>query len=72
MQSWNRFLLTVIGLGTVATLAACSTPGRDKVNLFEASDYLMTKPGETITVPKQGVWLSRDAVNKLQAAGCLP
>ena len=76
MQNWKKllrgFVASAIVAGTMLTLAACSTVNSSRVNLFEASDYLMTKPGQVITAPKQGIWLSRDAVDRLQKEGCLP
>jgi hypothetical protein len=58
-------------LGIAAILAGCSSP---RVNLFEGSDYLMTKPPAVVAgveTKSPGIWLSKDAVTRLQNADVL-
>ena len=62
-------------VGVIATLAACSTPAPSRVNLFAQSDYIMTVPGDTVagvTTKTNGIWLSRPAIERLQAERILP
>lgn len=59
-------------LGAMAMLAGCSTP--PTVNLFEGGDYIMTAPPSVVAgveTKSPGVWLSKDAVTRLQNADVL-
>ena len=63
-------IATTIGL--LAMLAGCSTP--PTVNLFEGGDYVMTVPPAVVAgveTKSPGVWLSKDAVARLQKADVL-
>lgn len=63
---------TGILLGLLAILAGCSTG--PKINLFESGDYIMTQPPTIVagvTTKQPGIWLSKDAVTRLQQAGAL-
>lgn len=67
----SKTRLTVMLLGLVLILAGCSTH-REKINLFETSDYVMTQPGSVVaglTTKTPGIWLSKDAVTRLQESG---
>lgn len=61
-----------MALGLTTILAGCSTTPR--INLFESSDYIMTKPQEVVAgvqTRSYGIWLSKDAVTRLQHADVL-
>ena len=59
-------------LGITATLAGCSTP--PTINMFEAvdaqgGDFIFTRPPDAVAgraTVMNGVWLSQDAVTRLQ------
>ena len=59
-------------LGVGAMLAGCSTV--TKINLFEPNDYIMTTPPALVDgkeTKQPGVWLSKDAVMRLQNANVI-
>ncbi len=59
-------------LGLIMTLAGCLTAPR--INLFEDSDYIMTQPPAAVNgveTRQPGIWLSKDAVARLQERGAL-
>ena len=61
-------------LGVMAILAGCSTP-TNRVNLFEDSDYRMTRAGAVVDgmeTKLDGVWFSRPAIERLQREKILP
>lgn len=64
---------TVTALGIATILAGCLT-SRPAINLFESGDYIMTQPPAIVagvTTKQPGIWLSKDAVTRLQQAGAL-
>ena len=66
----KKIILIATMLGIAATLAACST--RQRINLFEGGDYIMTAPPalvDGVETRAVGIWLSKDAVTRLQESG---
>ena len=71
----QSYLRSVIVVGGMLILAGCSTPSKSRVNLFAQSDFIMTAPGDTVagfTTKTNGIWLSRPAIERLQAERILP
>jgi hypothetical protein len=72
----QSYLRSGIVVGVMLILAACSTPSpKNRVNLFADSDYKMTVPGDVVagmTTRTNGIWLSRPAIERLQAERILP
>lgn len=69
----SKLLRTVIAIGPILILAGCLTRP-PAINLFESGDYIMTKPPAVVAgveTKSMGIWLSKDAVTRLQQAGAL-